>query len=114
MKTSLGYFKIFLFLLLASLSVNIITWLVIFFQIRPNAEIIPLHYNIFYGTDLVGMGYLIYFLPAIAFFILFADYIFYRYSVRREPFSAGLVLASGFLVQLLVLTAVLYLKSIII
>jgi hypothetical protein len=91
--------------------VNIITWLFIYFKIKPASEVIPLHYNIFYGADFAGKAYFIYFMPAIGLAILLVNYFFYKKSEKFEKFAGQLLLAVSLFVQLMVLIAIFFLKS---
>ena len=94
--------------------INIITWLIIYFQIRPSDQLIPLHYNVFYGTDFVGKGYYIYIIPLVGLCILILNYLLYRHALSREPFAARILTAVSLVVQVFILIAILFLKSVII
>lgn len=102
------------FFLWAAIVLNIITWLTIYFKIRPNAEIIPLHYNVFYGTSLAEQGYWIYAIPSVGLLIILVNYVFYRYAEIKENFAARIMLAVGFVAQIFIFISILFLKSIII
>jgi hypothetical protein len=114
MNKAFSYLRNVWFLLGLSLVLNIISWLIIAIQIKPTSEIVPLHYNIFYGADLSGKGYYLYFLPFAGLVILIANYIFFRYAINKEPFAARTLIAVGLIVQVFVVIAVQFLKSIII
>lgn len=112
-KNFSSYFKGALFAGKLAFVANIITWLIIYFQIKPGSETIPLHYNIFYGTDLADKGYYIYFIPLIGLAILCVNYFFYKYSLGKDEFAGKILISVSLLVQLIILIAVLFLKSII-
>jgi hypothetical protein len=114
MNKGLSYLRNILFLLGASLVLNIISWLIILAQIKPTSEILPLHYNVFYGADIIGKGYYLYLIPFAGLAILGVNYFLYRYAIRREPFVAKTLVTVALVVQIFVLIAVLFLKSIII
>lgn len=97
-----------------ALVLNIISWVIIAAQIKPSSEQLPLHYNVFYGADITGKGYYLYLLPFAGFAILAANYVFCRYSINREPFAAKSLLVISIVVEIFVLIAVQYLKTIII
>jgi len=87
--------KISLTLSISALIINILSWLYIFINIRPQDEPIFLHYNIYYGVDLIGDWYQIYFyLPLIAiiiFFInIFISYILYKRDEKLTYLIQGL------------------------
>src|SRR6478609_8601054 len=96
MKSFLVNFKNVLFLYRLGFVINIITFLVIYLKIKPNSEIIPLHYYIFYGTDFAGKGFFIYLIPLIGLSILVVNYIFYRLALSKEPFAAKALVVIGF------------------
>ncbi len=114
MNKVLEYTRNILFQIALSALLNIISWLVIVAQIKPNSEMLPLHYNVFFGPDIVTKGYYLYSLPLVGLLILGANYAFYRYTKDRENFAAKIVIAITMLVQALILIAVLFLKSIIV
>ncbi len=103
-----------LFQVALALLVNIITWLIIYTQIRPSSEVVPLHYGIFYGTDLIGKGYYIYLIPLAGLAILALNHYFYRKILVKEPLAAKSLIVIALVVQLLILLAVIFLKSIIV
>ena len=114
MNKYFSYFQNILFLLGLSFCINIITWLVILTQIHPTSEIIPLHYNIYYGPDIVGKGYYLYLLPLVGLAILGINYFFYKYAKTREEFAAKTAVSVALVLQVLILISVLALKSIIV
>ena len=97
-----------------ALLVNIITWLFIFYKIKPTAEVIPLHYNIFFGASFIGKAYFLYFLPAIGLAIIIVNFLFYRKSLAFEKFAGEILLAVSLFVQIMILIAVIFLKSLIV
>ncbi len=114
MNKLLSFFNKVLFLLGLGFVFNIISWLIIVTQIKPTSEVLPLHYNIFYGLDQVGKGYYIYGIPLVGLVILILNYILYRYAVNKEPFAAKTLIAVGLVAQVFILFAILFLKSIIV
>ncbi len=114
MSKLLGYLKNVLFQTVLALVLNIISWLVIATQIKPNAEVIPLHYNIFYGPDLVGKGYYAYIIPSVGLLVLLVNFGLYKYAIKKEPFAAKVIVSISLVVQILILISILFLKSIII
>lgn len=99
------------FLLWVAVVLNIITWLTIYFKIKPSSEIIPLHYNVFYGTDFAEKGYWIYSIPTVGILIIAVNYIFYRYANLKENFAAKIMLAVGLVAQIFIFISILFLKS---
>lgn len=114
MNYSLSQIKNVLFQVGLALLANIITWLVIYTQIKPSSELTPLHYGVFYGTDLIGKGHYIYLVPLAGLLILGVNYYFYRHILEKEPLAAKSLMAVALVVQILILLAILFLKSIIV
>lgn len=92
---------------------NIISWLIIRFKIHPTSEIVPLHYNVFYGTDYAGKGYWIYLIPAVGFIFILINFFFYKQAVKREKFGALMLQWVALVSQVFILLAIMFLKSII-
>ncbi|MBU6447367.1 hypothetical protein KGQ24_00810 [Patescibacteria group bacterium] len=97
-----------------ALVINLIAWIIIFVQIRPGREVIPLHYNIFYGPDIFGRGYFLYIIPLVGLCVLTANFFFYRYSLNREKFAARSAVAVALTLQALILVSVFALKQLIV
>jgi hypothetical protein len=53
-----------------SLGLNLILWAGLIYLFRPQEEPVHLHYNIFFGVDLIGPWWQIFFLPASGLVIL--------------------------------------------
>ncbi len=113
-----NFFKFFgrdlLFPWSVSLLINIISWAVVYFKIRPDSQTVPLHYNLFYGIDIAGSGYMIYFITATGLAILAVNFLFFRYAKSRDVFAANTAAAVALVAQLFILAAILFLKSIIV
>jgi hypothetical protein len=101
-----------LFLWIASVVITIITFLIIFFKINPNAETTyALHYNVVVGVDLLGKGSDFYKIPLIGGSITLVNYAIYR--TLRAPsnvLSFFLALASVLITVTLLLATLFLLK----
>jgi len=96
-----------------AIAVNIISWLFVYYKIKPSAEIVPLHYNVFYGADVVGKGDFIYFIPAVGLFIILINIIFYRLALRVDQFAGKTLSLVSIAAQILIFIALVFLKSLI-
>ena len=89
-----------------NLLLNVGLWLFLIWQVEKFSPLIPLHYNIYFGIDLLGPWYQIFLLPilglAIFLFNLFLGIIFFK--PERRLISYFLVGAAT-LVQLIILLA---------
>lgn len=63
------------FSLIFSLLFNIGIWFLLYLFIKPKTEPIFLHYNIYFGIDLIGEWYRIYLIPLSGFVILLVNYL---------------------------------------
>jgi hypothetical protein len=101
-----------LFIFGLGLVLNIISWLVVRFQIRPTSDTVLLHYTIYY-TDVKGPGYYLYAIPAIGLAICVFNIGLYIMLRRREVFAGNLLLGVAAAAQVFILLAILFLKSVI-
>jgi len=53
-------------LLLINILLLLLFWLWMFFKIKNRQDLIPLHYNIYYGIDWFGPSYYLYLYPLLA------------------------------------------------
>lgn len=86
--------------LVGTLLLNLAIWIATFFFIRPADFPIILHYNVYFGVDILGDWKEIYFLPgmstALALVNLLSAFLAYR---QKERIAAYLLLLGAFLVQ---------------
>ncbi len=71
-----------LFNFFAAITLNALIWGLFLWKVHPSPDPIPLHYNVFFGPDLVGSWQEAYYLPGIAF--LFFVFNFFLASVLLE------------------------------
>ncbi|MBI5071313.1 hypothetical protein HZB93_00220 [Candidatus Falkowbacteria bacterium] len=101
-----GFFRI---LLITSLALNLFLWAILylkFSEFRSIGEVLPLHYNIYFGVDFIGRWYEIFIMPLVGIFfiiinLILADIIYLRDKVTSY-FLAGV---SAFIQVLLSLAA---------
>ena len=99
--------KISFTLLIIALFLNLISWIYIFVYIKPQDEPIFLHYNIYYGVDLIGEWFQIYFYAPLMGIIIcfvnsFISYILYKRDIRLTYLIEGI----NIFLQLSVLVAI--------
>ena len=92
---------------IGSFILNAVNWGLIAFFIRPVDFPIILHYNVYFGVDVIGDWWQIYYLPIIGLLILAANtllgYLFYQ---QKERIVAHLLMLATFIVQIAILVAV--------
>lgn len=93
--------------ILAALFINAANWGTIAYFIRPVDFPIILHYNVYFGVDVIGIWKQIYFLPSIGLVILGVNtvlgYLFYQ---QKERIAAHLLILATFIVQICISIAV--------
>lgn len=77
--------------LVGAILAQIFLWLYLFFNIRSGAGQIFLHYNITFGTDLVGDWWKIYFLPLAGFGVILLNYFLAILFYSTDKFLARLI-----------------------
>lgn len=93
--------------IIGALLVNVTNWGLIGFFIRPVDFPIILHYNVYFGVDVIGAWWQVYFLPLIGLAILIVNtvlgYLFYQ---QKERIVAHLLILATFIVQISITIAV--------
>jgi hypothetical protein len=93
--------------LIGALILNGINWGLIAFFVRPVDFPIILHYNVYFGVDVIGAWWQLYFLPAIGLIIMIVNtvlgYLFYQ---KKERITAHLLMLATFIAQISMTVAV--------
>lgn len=88
-------------ILIGALFFDLVNWGVLGFFIRPVDFPIILHYNVYFGVDLIGSWWQVFFLPAAGTIILAINsllaYFFYR---QKERIASYLLLLAVFIIQI--------------
>lgn len=84
---------------------NLLTWIILIWKIKPSVEPIPLHYNIYLGIDLIGNWKLVYILPGSGLIIYFINFIISYIIYKR------LKLISYFLISIILVVELIFLNS---
>ena len=99
--------KLFIFTLIISLFINIFIWAFLFLKIKAQSNPIPLHYNIYFGIDLIGKWYKIFLIPLLGLIIFFINFIVSSIIYSREKIlSYYLAIITVFIQIILVLSSV--------
>ena len=92
---------------IGALVLNGAIWAMIAFFIRPVDFPIILHYNVYFGVDVIGAWWQVYFLPVIGLIVLLVNstlgYLFYG---QKERIVAHLLMLATFIVQIVITVAV--------
>lgn len=95
-KTNLGFF-------FGSLFFNILSWIFLAYFIKPSEYPIPLHYNIYFGIDLIGSYRRIFTLPLIGLFIILMNLVLGFWFYLKDRLVNYILLLTAFTVQIFVL-----------
>lgn len=93
--------------LIAAFLLNLINWAVLAYFIRPVDFPITLHYNVYFGVDIIGPWWQTYFLPAIGLIVMIINttlgYFFYQ---QKDRIIGHILLLATCIVQVAVSIAV--------
>lgn len=94
-------------MLIGALMLNAINWGLIAFFNRPVDFPIILHYNVYFGVDVIGPWWQVYALPFIGLAILGVNTVLgYRFYQQKERIVAHLLMLATFIVQIGITIAV--------
>ncbi|MBI3290872.1 hypothetical protein HYZ76_01160 [Candidatus Falkowbacteria bacterium] len=91
--------------LIIAIFLNAVLWLWLGGQAKGFAKIIPLHYNIYFGIDLIGNWYQIFFLPALGLCLGIINSFFGWAMFSREKLISFFLVGSSSFMQLILLLA---------
>jgi hypothetical protein len=95
-----------LWLLILIMLANIADWALLIIFIKPVDLPLILHYNVYFGVDIMGSWKRVYLLPAIGFFLLIINLLLsLLFFNNKERIAAYLLLLATFLIQLSLLVA---------
>lgn len=89
--------------MLAALLLQGSLWFLIFFKIMPLAnqlDFLSLHYNIYFGIDLIGSWYRIFYIPVAGLIFLIINFILIVLLYKKERFLSYFVAACSTLISL--------------
>lgn len=92
-------------LLIGAAFSHVLVWAFALWQVHPQEEQLYLHYNIYFGVDLIGPWYRFYLLPVIGLVILFVNIALARILFRKEKMMPYIILGITMVYQLLLLLA---------
>lgn len=101
--------KYFLGNLLAGIFFNLAIWLVLCLNFKPQNDPIILHYNIYFGIDLIGPWHKIYLLPVFGLACFFINFLISVILYGRERLLSYFFIFISSLTQIILLTASIFL-----
>jgi len=99
--------KLIIICIILSFLLNAVIWIILYYKIKPTAIPIPLHYNIYFGIDLIGEWYKIYFIPGFGLIIFFINLIISFIIYKTEKIISYFLIFASMFSQLILLGAVL-------
>lgn len=94
-------------LVLLSLLINLIVFGVLYFSIGTSGQSIILHYNVYFGVDLVGGWQEIYVMPFIGFLFILVNFLLaYYFYFKRERIISHILMLTALMIQVGVAIAV--------
>lgn len=108
MKENLKEFlrnKNIILILVIGLTVNLLNLIYLFLKVKPSVEPIPLHYNIYFGIDLIGPWYKVFINPAVGLIIYFINTIISFIIYKRAKLMTYLLTSLNIFVSLILIAA---------
>lgn len=102
------YFKnsLNIWLLILNLFINVVSWFILLIFIKPVDFSVILHYNVYFGVDVIGDWWKIFLLPALGLFLFFLNLLLSIYFYQQEEkVAAYLLMFVSFLAQLSLIIA---------
>lgn len=84
---------------LLSFFLNFALWGFLFWRIRPQEEPLYLHYNIYFGIDLIGPWYQIYYIPLSGLAFILVNMLISLMLYRKEMVISYFLMAAAVLCQ---------------
>lgn len=88
-----------------SLLINISLWLLLAYQTRNFTDTISLHYNIYFGIDLLGSRYKVFLLPALGLVFLAINSLVGLLVYKREKILSYFLFGTSSFVQVIFIIA---------
>lgn len=104
------YFKraIVIWLVILSLAINLSEWIILKVFIKPVDFPIILHYNVYFGVDMVGNYKSVFLIPLIGLALFLVNFLLSLYFYRsKERIASYLLLMAALMIQLSLLVAAL-------
>ncbi|HEX7586107.1 MAG TPA: hypothetical protein VF390_00505 [Patescibacteria group bacterium] len=104
------YFKraIVIWLVILSLAINLSEWIILKIFVQPVDFPIILHYNVYFGVDMVGNYKSVFLIPLIGLALFLVNFLLSLYFYRsKERIASYLLLMAALMIQLSLLVAAL-------
>lgn len=88
-----------------SIVMNVVIWLYLSQYVKPFSDTFYLHYNIYFGVDLIGSSYKMYIIPLAGFVFIAVNYFLSCLAGGRNILTGRLVIWTTLLLQLVLFVA---------
>lgn len=91
-----------------SVVLNLAIWLVLYWKFSPlqaMGDFLPLHYNIYFGIDFIGVWYMAFAMPLVGFFFVVINFILADAIYLRDKVTSYFLVGSGAFIQILLFLA---------
>jgi hypothetical protein len=96
--------RFFQIVLGASLLINLAIWVFLYFKFAPlgsSENILPLHYNIYFGIDFVGEWKKVFVIPLVGIFFITINFLISDIVYLRDKIIGYFLVGTGLFVQLI-------------
>ena len=97
--------KTSMFVLLTNVLLNIVIWLFLVFRLEPSEYPVPLHFNIYFGIDVIDKWSQAFIIPGIGLIVILINLVLAYLVFSKEKFVAQFLLSSSLFVQILLFLA---------
>jgi hypothetical protein len=94
-----------MFVLLTNVLLNITIWLFLVFRLEPSEYPVPLHFNIYFGIDVIDKWSQAFIIPGIGLMVILINLVLAYLVFSKEKFVAQFLLSSSLFVQILLFLA---------
>ena len=89
--------KIVFWLIISGLLANLINWAALWIFIKPVDGNIILHYNVYFGVDMMGNWKLVFIMPSVGLFLFFVNFSTHKIPRQTAQTKKGHCCPIGFL-----------------
>lgn len=94
--------------LVLALICNLVTWGILLYNIRPQENLVVLHYTLYFGVDKVGQWVEALLLPSLGLLLIAINVLFAAYLSKRAKVASHFFLATTPIHQILLFFAALF------
>ena len=92
-------------MIISAFLVNAGLWIYTWLAFKRASDIIPLHYSIYFGTDLIGSKSKLFILPGAAGLFLIIDFFLASLFRKKDPLASVLLIVAGTCLQAIAFVA---------